>query len=134
MRPSESRRIPALSRRSFAKLGAGAVAGLSAAGGSGARPARETLALNGGARAVRVPAERLAAVTKWPRYGDAEKQAVAALLESNKFYDEIAPLEEACRDYHRVPYAKAHCNGTSALMSMFFALDLPPGSEIFVPS
>ncbi|MCX5758158.1 MAG: aminotransferase class I/II-fold pyridoxal phosphate-dependent enzyme, partial [Candidatus Hydrogenedentes bacterium] len=33
-----------------------------------------------------------------------------------------------------VPYAKAHFNGTSALASMFFALKLPPGSEIMVPS
>jgi len=33
-----------------------------------------------------------------------------------------------------VPCAKAHFNGTSALASMFFALDLPPGSEIMVPS
>ena len=30
-------------------------------------------------------------------------------------------------------YCKAHCNGTSALTSMLFALDLPPGSEILVP-
>ncbi|MFH1742886.1 MAG: DegT/DnrJ/EryC1/StrS family aminotransferase, partial [bacterium] len=31
-------------------------------------------------------------------------------------------------------YSKAHNNGTSTLTSMFFALDLPPGSEIMVPS
>jgi dTDP-4-amino-4,6-dideoxygalactose transaminase len=29
---------------------------------------------------------------------------------------------------------KNHVNGTSALTSMYFALDLPPGSEIMVPS
>ena len=33
-----------------------------------------------------------------------------------------------------MPFAKTHMNGTSALLSMYFALDLPPGSEIMVPS
>ena len=34
------------------------------------------------------------------------------------------------------PFVKSHMNGTSALSAMFFALslDLPPGSEIMVPS
>jgi len=43
-------------------------------------------------------------------------------------------LEKDWKDFTRSPYVKAHCNGTSALTSMFFALDLPPGSEIMVPS
>jgi perosamine synthetase len=49
-------------------------------------------------------------------------------------YDPVDRLEEDWRNFTGVPFAKAHCNGTSALASMFFALNLPPGSEIMVPS
>jgi dTDP-4-amino-4,6-dideoxygalactose transaminase len=115
-------------RRGFVR--AATVAGLGAAA---ARP-RETLAINGGPKAVNLPAGRIDAITKWPRYGSGEKQAVLDLLESNRYYQEIPLLETELREYLKIPYVKAHCNGTSALMSMFFALDLPPGSEILVPS
>ena len=119
------------SRRSFVGTAGVGVAGLGAAA---ARVGGETLAIDGGAKAVSVPSARQRDIFKWPRYGEREKRGVAALLESNKFYDEIEPLEAVCRDYHGVPHAKAHCNGTSALMSMFFALGLPTDSEIMVPS
>ena len=33
-----------------------------------------------------------------------------------------------------IPYLRAHINGSSAITSMFFAIDLEPGSEIMVPS
>ena len=119
------------SRRSFVGVAGVGVAGLGAAA---VRAGGETLAIDGGAKAVSVPTARQQDVFKWPRYGEGEKRGVAALLESNKFYDEIEPLEAVCRGYHGVPHAKAHCNGTSALMSMFFALGLPADSEIMVPS
>ena len=80
------------------------------------------------------PAAKVAGVTKWPRYGAEEKEALAAVLDSNRFYQEIPLLEMETRDYYQAPYAKAHCNGTSALISAFFALDLPEGSEILAPS
>ena len=117
-------------RRGFVRAATTAVAGL----GAVAAGPRETLAIDGGPKAVTLPAGRIDAITKWPRYGPEEKQAVLDLLESNKFYQEIPLLENELRDYLKVSYVKAHCNGTSALMSMFFALDLPPGSEILVPS
>ena len=56
-------------RRSFV------VAGLAAGGASGAR-FKETLALNGGAKTVTVPAGQAGALFRWPRYGPAEKQAL----------------------------------------------------------
>jgi perosamine synthetase len=121
-------------RRSFVRTGA---AGLAAAGVTDAafsRRAPETLALDGGAKSVTVPPDRQAELTKWPRYGTEEKKALLEMLESNKFYEEIPLLENELKDHLKAPYVKAHCNGTSALISMFFALDFPRGSEILAPS
>ncbi len=115
-------------RRSFVS----GAAGIAAPSGAARRP--ESLAVNGGPKAVTLPPDRHSAWTKWPRYGPDEKQAVADLMESNRYYQEIPLLEQDEKKYLGVPYVKAHCNGTSALMSMFFALDLPPGSEVLVPS
>jgi perosamine synthetase len=80
------------------------------------------------------PAGRHTYVTKWPRYGDAEKKALHEIIDSGKFYDELPLFEKDWQAYTKAPFVKAHCNGTSALTSLFFALDLPPGSEILVPS
>lgn len=81
-----------------------------------------------------VSAASHSAATRWPRYGAGEKQAILELLESNRYYQEIPLLEQETRARSGAPFAKAHCNGTSALMSAFFAMDLPPGSEVLVPS
>ncbi len=94
----------------------------------------EPLAMNGGSKGVTTPAARHGAIVKWPRYDAADKQAVLDLMESNRYYQEIPLLEKETMAHTGVPYAKAHCNGTSALMSMFFAANLPAGSEILVPS
>jgi perosamine synthetase len=115
------------------------VQGAAAAGLVGlanAAPARkvESLAINSGPKAVTLPGDVQSALTKWPRYGPEEKQYLGELLDSNKFYEEIPLLESETKAYLNVPYVKAHINGTSALMSMFFALNLPEGSEIMTPS
>ena len=94
----------------------------------------EPLAVNGGSKAVAFPSDRHAALAKWPRYGEAEKKLVLELLESNRYYQEIPLLESETRAWLGAPFAKAHNNGTNALMSAFFAMDLPAGSEILVPS
>jgi dTDP-4-amino-4,6-dideoxygalactose transaminase len=112
---------------------AAAATGVLAAGPAKARKA-ETLAINGGPKAVTAPPGIQSALTKWPRYGTEEKQYLGELLDSNKFYEEIPLLEAETKTYLKVPFVKAHINGTSALMSMFFALDLPEGSEIMTPS
>jgi hypothetical protein len=119
-------------RRAFVRAGGAVAAGLGASGLK-AQP-RETLALLGGPKAVTVPDAVQSAITKWPRYGDEEKQAVAALMDNTGWYAEIPAFEKELREYLKVPYVKAHSSGTCSLMSMFFALKLPAGSEILAPS
>ncbi len=94
-----------------------------------AQAKKETLAIDGGPKAV---THAVPNAQKWPLYGDEEIRAVTELLR-NPDYKPVAEFEEAWKAYHGCPYAKAHCNGTSALTSMLFALDLPPGSEVLVP-
>jgi len=121
---------PHSSRRTFLKSSGAGAAGVylaneSAAAEPSAAAARpEALALDGGPKAVRVPHGN---ATRWPIYGEEEEKAVVQLLRSPS-YAPIAPLEEDWKAFHKMPYCKAHCNGTSALTSMLFALDLPPGS------
>jgi dTDP-4-amino-4,6-dideoxygalactose transaminase len=88
------------------------------------------LALNGGPKAVTAPVGN---ALHWPIYGEEEEKAVVALLK-NVNYGPIAEFEKAWLEFHKMPYCKAHCNGTSALTSMWFALDLLPGSEVLTPS
>ncbi|MBX3178473.1 MAG: DegT/DnrJ/EryC1/StrS family aminotransferase [Candidatus Hydrogenedentes bacterium] len=125
--------IPHVTRRGFMKAGGAAIAGLTLTGGASAAPL-EKLALEGGPKSVTVAEEITAALTRWPRYGDAEKQALHALIDNNKFYDELPLFEDEWKAYTGSPFVKAHMNGSSALTSMYFALDLPPGSEVMVPS
>ena len=87
------------------------------------------LALKGGPKAVTASH---ADATTWPRYGAEEEQAVLELIR-NPNYGPIEALEEEWKQRFKLPYCKAHYNGTSAITAMFFALDLPPGSEIMVP-
>jgi dTDP-4-amino-4,6-dideoxygalactose transaminase len=94
----------------------------------------ETLALNGGPKSVNIPEARVTELSRWPRYGSAEKSALGAVVESGKFYQEIPAFEKEWQDYTKAPFVKAHINGSAALTSMYFALDLPPGSEVMVPS
>jgi len=122
------------SRRTFIKTGAVAAAGFTLADCGLAATKTQTLAMAGGAKTVHVPAARFSALTKWPRYGDAEKKAVWDLMENNKYYGELPLFEKEWQDYTRAPFVKTHMNGSSALTSMYFALDLPAGSEIMVPS
>jgi perosamine synthetase len=124
------------SRRDFMQTAGAVGAGLYLGGLAGQRsataaPAKlEALALNGGAKAVaNVPAD----ANKWPLYDDDEINAVVELLKSPN-YGPVAEFEDAWKAYHNCPHAKAHCNGTSALTSMLFALNLPAGSEVLVPS
>jgi dTDP-4-amino-4,6-dideoxygalactose transaminase len=106
------------------------------AGGAvaGAFAKTETLALNGGVKTVTFPAAKANALSKWPRYGAAEKKALHDLIDSSAFYQELPAFEKEWQSYTKAPFVKAHMNGSSALTSMYFALDLPAGSEIMVPS
>lgn len=123
-----------VSRRAFLKTGAVAAAGLSVTGYAGAQNSTETLAVAGGAKSVTVSSKTVAALTRWPRYGDAEKKAIGDLLDNNAFYAELPAFEKEWQDYTGAAFVRNHINGTSALTSMYFALGLPEGSEILVPS
>jgi dTDP-4-amino-4,6-dideoxygalactose transaminase len=114
-----------------------------AAGAAVLRPAAakaepETLAMAGGKPAVTYPPKERSSIFKWPPYGEAEKEALKAALDCNAstIYNYAPKLEEKWKAYNEVPFCKSHMNGTSALTSMYFALtsELPPGSEIMVPS
>jgi len=105
-------------------------AGSTASAGEIAGPAKETLAVHGGPKAVTHPRP---GAWHWPRWGPAEEKAVLDLVR-NPSYQPLDALEREWKSLFQFPYVKAQCNGTSALASMFFALNLPPGSEIMVPS
>jgi perosamine synthetase len=123
-----------VTRRDFLKTSSAAVAGLAVASPALAQGSKETLAAAGGPKTVTFPSDQFAALTRWPRYGEAEKQALTTLLDNNKFYDELPLFEKEWKEYTGSPFVKAHMNGSSALTSMYFAMDLPPGSEVLVPS
>jgi dTDP-4-amino-4,6-dideoxygalactose transaminase len=121
------------SRRDFLKSTCAVAAGLQAVGPSkttAAQGAVEQLALLGGPKVVTAPS---ASAARWPLYGKAEEEAVLALVRRPS-YDPIAALEKDWKEKFDARHVRAHCSGTAALAAMFFALDLPPGSEIMVPS
>ena len=60
-------------RRTFLKTSGVAAAGLAAANYSFAAPKTETLAASGGAKTVTFPEAEHSALTRWPRYGEAER-------------------------------------------------------------
>ncbi len=90
---------------------------------------KEALALNGGAKAITASHDD---ATTWPRYGAEEEKAVLEVLRKPS-YTPIDALEEDWKKHFNLPYCKAHFNGTSSITAMYFALDLPAGSEIMVP-
>ncbi len=118
------------SRRSFLKATTVTAAGLAVASHSKAAWAQEKLAINGGPPAIPAPDTD---AWRWPRYGSEEEQAMLNFLRAPG-YSANADFEKEWCEHVGVPYARSYCNGTSALLSMFFALNLPPGSEIMVPS
>jgi perosamine synthetase len=121
---------PALStRRMFLKSAGAVTAG--AVVHSASAGAEDDLALFGGPKAVMYPRANQAAY--WPLFGPEDEKAVLDVLR-NPNYQAITALEKDWRDYYKIPYVKAHCSGTAAITAMFFALNLPPGSEIMVPS
>ncbi|NUQ62507.1 MAG: DegT/DnrJ/EryC1/StrS aminotransferase family protein [Pirellulales bacterium] len=122
------------SRRQFLKTTGALAAGSYLIGRRSARAqqgSKETLAMNGGAKTVTSASAANAA--KWPLYGEAEDKAMLELVK-NPGYGALGALEDDWKKAFGFPYAKSHCNGTSAITAMFFALGLPPGSEIMVPS
>jgi len=129
MRIATNRSMSQDTRRTFLKSTGAIAAGACLTHTGTARAQGETLALNGGPKAVTASH---ADATTWPRYGEEEEKAVVELVRKPG-YGPIEALEGEWKEYFKLPYCKAHYNGTSAITAMFFALDLPPGSEIMVP-
>ena len=120
-------------RRTFLKS-TGALAAGASWMGAVSRPAHaESLAVSGGAKAVTCPEKDHRDAYRWPLYGEEEQKALLQLAASPG-YGPLALFEKDWKKYTGSPYVTNFCNGTSALTSMFFALNLPPGSEIMVPS
>jgi dTDP-4-amino-4,6-dideoxygalactose transaminase len=122
-------------RRSFIKSTGVAATGLflasptiSIAGSQ--RKEKEALALFGGPKAVTASHDD---ATTWPRYEAEEEKAVLDVLRNPPNYKINNQLEEDWKKHFNVPYCMSHYNGTSAITAMFFALNLPAGSEIMVP-
>ncbi len=91
------------------------------------------LALLGGPKAIRdEPAVRQA--SRWPIFSEEAKKAVWDTLEQPDLYQVIRELEEAFAAYHDVPFALAHCNGTSSLYTAYFAVGVGPGDEVIAPA
>ncbi len=131
MQRTNHKQTVASSRRTFLKSAGALAAGLSVGRAAVGSSYKETLALDGGPKAVTSSQARGAA--SWPQYGEAEAEAMQELLKSPG-YGPLAAFEKDWKQFTGSAHVKSHCNGTSALTSMFFALDLPPGSEIMVPS
>lgn len=74
----------------------------------------------------------------WPCYDEAEKNAVLAVMNSNKVNywtgQQGREFEKAFADYCQCNHAVAVANGTVALDLAWQALDLPKGSEVIVTS
>jgi dTDP-4-amino-4,6-dideoxygalactose transaminase len=127
MKRSKNQRKSLWTRRGFLRSTGLLAAGMATAGPSAV-----------GAPTVTCSSKTQAAVFKWPPYGDAEKEALKAAIDcdASRIYDYLPQLEQKWKAYNGVPFCKSHMNGTSALTSMYFALtrELPPGTEIMVPS
>lgn len=127
--------VTSTSRRTFMKATGAIAAGAMLSPGSTAQAA-ETLALKGGKSVVTLPKDQVTEIVKWPQYEPADRDAIVEILsqEDGRMYDHLPALDKEWCEFNGVPYARAHCNGTGALTTMYFTCDFPPGSEIMVPS
>ena len=73
---------------------------------------------------------------RWPLLTDDDERAVLRIMRDGDIstHPVIRELENDYREFSGMPYALAHCNGTSALMAAFWAIGLKPGDEVLVPS
>lgn len=92
-----------------------------------------TLAILDGAKAITLDQRK---ACQWPIITQNDYKAVHRVLRDGKInlHPVIKEFEEDCKKYFKVKHALAHCNGTSALLACFFALELEPGDEIIVPT
>ncbi len=83
--------------------------------------------------------------TDWPRFGDAEREALLEVLDRGTWcaapylFDDrrtstVARFEDAWAEYIGTDHATAVPNGTQALELAFRAIGLDPGDEVIVPA
>ena len=94
------------SRREFIKIGGAVAAGLTFTGLSPVRAAKETLAVQGGSRAITYPDDKHGQASRWPLYRREEEEAVLKLIR-NHSYAPIGLLERDWKAYTHAPYVKA---------------------------
>jgi len=90
-------------------------------------------ALLGGPRAI---TEDHAAANHWPILTEEDEQAVLRVIRDGNIstHPVIREYENDFAAYFGRRHAMAMSNGTAALISAFFTLDLQPGDEVIVPS
>ncbi len=93
-------------RRRFLKSTGAVAAGLTLAGLAPARAAKETLALEGGAKAITTPDAKHGEASRWLLYQKAEEEAVLKLIRHSS-YEPINVLERDWKAYTKSPYVKA---------------------------
>ncbi len=92
--------------------------------------AASRLAIDGGPRAVTVPAG-----DRWESVTELERSYVSAALDDvESVYDQIELFEGEFREGVGSRHALAVCNGTAALHSAIFAAGSRGGAEVIVPS
>lgn len=92
------------------------------------------LALLGGDPTVTLPYD-----DAWPKIGEAEIDAVVALMREGRLSigdgsGPIGGLEAAFVDHTGAAHALMHNSGTSALHAAFYGVGVGPGDEVLVPS
>ncbi len=90
-------------------------------------------AILGGPRAVTLDQTE---ANRWPILTGEDEQAVLAVMRDGDLstHPVTRKLEEDYQAYFGVRHARAHCNGTAALLASFYAIGLKPGDEVIVPS
>ncbi len=93
----------------------------------------ESLAIDNASQTVTLDQ---AEANRWPIITEEDEQAVLRVLRDGDLstHPVTRELEHDYCNYFGVRHALSHCNGTSALMAAFFALDLQPCDEVIVPS
>ncbi len=99
----------------------------------------ETLALNGGEKAVQRPLNRYKGAAL---IGEEEKRAVMEVLDSKSLFRyygpnllfKVAQFEAALADYLQTPFVATASSGTAALRMGLAALGVGAGDEVIVPA
>lgn len=88
------------------------------------------LAIRGG------PPTRTKPWPQWPVWGNAEREALSAVLDSGSwggYSDRVTAFEQAWAEYHNAKYSVSTANGTVSLVAALRAGDIGPGDEVIVP-